>query len=85
MPATQNSAVALTAADFDLPTPLPVGLDVPEAARIARIGVNTLWLAVRAGEVHSIKVRGRVIIPTLPFLRMFGIEPTPVNIDPSSR
>lgn len=76
-----RATVALTASDFDLPNPLPIGLDVPEAARIARIGVSTMWLAVNAGEIESVKLRGRVIIPTIPFLRLFGIEPTPVVVE----
>ena len=80
MPANKT-AVALTASDFDLPKPLPVGLDVPEAAKIARVGVSTMWLAVNSGEIESVKLRGRVIIPTIPFLRKFGIEPTPIVVE----
>ncbi|GAB2837405.1 helix-turn-helix domain-containing protein [Microbacterium insulae] len=83
MPANKT-AVALTASDFDLPLPLPVGLDVPEAAKIARIGVTTMWLAVNSGEVESVKLRGRVLIPTIPFLRKFGIEPAPVVVEPAN-
>lgn len=77
MPAT-DQRVTLTAADFNLPRPLPVGLDVRQAAKIADVGESTMWLAVRSGEIESVKLRGRVIIPTIPFLRLFGIEPSPV-------
>ncbi|QMU98209.1 helix-turn-helix domain-containing protein [Microbacterium esteraromaticum] len=76
MPATVKPAVTLTAADFDLPNPLPVAFDVRDAAPILGVGESTMWLAVRSGEIPSIRIRGRVLIPTVPFLRMFGIEHT---------
>ncbi|MGX1703723.1 hypothetical protein [Microbacterium sp. NPDC055357] len=83
MPATDQRAT-LTAADFDLPRPLPVGLDVRQAAKIADVGESTMWLAVRSGEVESRRLRGRVIIPTVPFLRLFGIDAAPVPVAPTN-
>lgn len=74
MPAIEKAVVTLTAADFDLPKPLPVAFDVRDAAPILGVGESTMWLAVRSGEVPSVRIRGRVLIPTVPFLRMFGIE-----------
>lgn len=59
---------------LNLPDPLPVTLTVPEAAQIVRIGKNTMWDAVNDGSVPSIKIRGRVLIPTVEFLRIFSVE-----------
>lgn len=70
MPATEQIATVR----LNLPDPLPVTLTVPEAAQIVRIGKNTMWDAVNDGSVPSIKLRGRVLIPTVEFLRIFGVE-----------
>lgn len=59
---------------LNLPDPLPLTLTVPVAADWAGIGKNTMWAAVNAGEVPSIRLQGRVLIPTVEFLRIFGVE-----------
>jgi len=79
MPATQKTAATQIAAlRLDLPDPLPVALTVKQGTRIAGVSESTFWDAIRDGSVKSVKLRGRVLIPTLPFLRRFGIEPSPV-------
>lgn len=79
MPATQKTAATQIAAlRLDLPDPLPVALSVKQAAKVAHLSESTTWDAVRDGSVESLKLRGRVLIPTVPFLRRFGIEPSPV-------
>lgn len=79
MPATQKTAAtSIAALRLDLPDPLPVALTVKQATKISGISESTFWDAVRDGSVESLKIRGRVLIPTLPFLRRFGIEPSPV-------
>jgi excisionase family DNA binding protein len=37
-------------------------ITVPEYAKIVGVGRNTAYESVRAGEVASIKVRGRVLV-----------------------
>lgn len=59
---------------LNLPDPLPLTLGVNTAAEWAGIGKNTMWDAVNAGEVPSIRLRGRVLIPTVRFLELFGVE-----------
>jgi len=88
MPAASHAPLApatdtptITPIRLALPDPLPVYFYVPDAAKIAGIGLSTMWLAVNSGEIESVKLRGRVLIPTIPFLRMFGIEPTPVVVE----
>lgn len=85
MPATQKTTPAAVAAlRLDLPDPLPIALSVNQATQIAGVALSTMWEAVRDGSVESIKIRGRVLIPTIPFLKRFGIESSPVSVDPSS-
>ncbi|WP_336632830.1 MULTISPECIES: helix-turn-helix domain-containing protein [unclassified Microbacterium] len=67
---------AVTPVRLNLPDPLPLTLTVPAAADLAGIGKNTMWDAVNAGEVPSIRLRGRVLIPTVRFLELFGVEVT---------
>lgn len=64
----------VTPVRLNLPDPLPLTLTVPAAADLAGIGKNTMWDAVNAGEVPSIRLRGRVLIPTVRFLELFGVE-----------
>lgn len=71
MPGPLNSVAPVR---LNLPDPLPLTLTVPEAAYRAGIGKNTMWDAVNAGEVPSIRLRGRVLIPTVRFLELFGVE-----------
>lgn len=82
MPATQNAAATQVAAlRFDLPDPLPVAFTVRQATEITGLGESTMWDAIRDGDIHSVKIRGRVFIPTLPLLRRFGIEPSTVAFE----
>lgn len=67
---------AVTPVRLNLPDPLPLTLTVPAAADLAGVGKNTMWDAVNAGEVPSIRLRGRVLIPTVRFLELFGVEVT---------
>jgi excisionase family DNA binding protein len=42
---------------------LPDVLTVPEAARLLRLGRNTVYEAVRRGELPSVRVGRRLLIP----------------------
>jgi hypothetical protein len=44
-------------------------ISVPKYAQIVGIGRNTAYEAVRAGEVATIKVRGRIFVCVQPLLR----------------
>ena len=45
-------------------------LTVPEAARALRIGRNQAYLAVRRGEIPSIKIGRRVLVPRIGVQRL---------------
>jgi excisionase family DNA binding protein len=40
-----------------------LAISVPEAARVLGIGRNTAYVAARSGELPSVKIGGRVVVP----------------------
>jgi hypothetical protein len=48
-------------------------ITVAEYAQIVGVGRNTAYESARAGEVATIKVRGRVLVCVPPLLRKLGI------------
>jgi predicted site-specific integrase-resolvase len=46
-----------------------VTVTIPEYAQIVGVSRNTAYEAARAGEVATIRVRGRVLVCVLPLLR----------------
>lgn len=54
--------------------PLPLGLNVAESQPITRLGRDATYAAIERGEIHSIRVGRRIVIPTIPLLRQYGIE-----------
>lgn len=61
---------------LDLPDPLPVTLTVEEAARVLRIGRNSAYEAIARGDIPSVRIGGRVLIPSARLLALFGVEVT---------
>lgn len=51
--------------------------DVTTAARVLNIGRNQAYAAVHAGEIKSVRIGGRFLIPVAPLLRMLDLEDTP--------
>jgi excisionase family DNA binding protein len=54
--------------------PLPLALTVPEAAVVAGVSSRTMYRAVEAGSVPTIRLtpHGRVFIPRLALERLLG-------------
>ena len=50
---------------------------VEELGRILGVSKNPAYDAVKRGDIPSIRVRGKIRIPTAPLRRMLGIEPAP--------
>ncbi|WP_018391065.1 helix-turn-helix domain-containing protein [Ancylobacter sp. FA202] len=50
-------------------------VDVVTAARVLGIGRNAAYEAVKVGEIPSLKIGGRIVVPTAPLRKMLGIEP----------
>lgn len=51
--------------------------DVATAARVLNIGKNQAYAAVHAGEIKSLRIGGRFVIPVAPLLRMLELEDAP--------
>jgi hypothetical protein len=49
-------------------------IDVTTAARIAHVGRSTMFKAVHAGQVRSVRLGNRLLIPTVPFRRQLGLD-----------
>jgi hypothetical protein len=63
----QQLAEVLGESEGDWRTRLTI--TIPEYARIVGVGRNTAYEAARAGEVATIKVRGRILVCVRPLLR----------------
>ncbi|MGH8895445.1 MAG: helix-turn-helix domain-containing protein [Egibacteraceae bacterium] len=53
---------------------LPPTLTVGEAARLYGIGRNAAYEAVAAGELPALRIGRRWVVPTVPLLRLLGVE-----------
>lgn len=56
-------------------------LSVDRAAAILGIGRDTAYLCVRSGEIPSIRLRGRIRVPTAALAAMLGIDTQPISMD----
>lgn len=54
--------------------PLPLNLNVAESQGITRLGRDATYAAIERGDIHAIRVGRRIVIPTIPLLRQYGIE-----------
>ena len=52
---------------------LPAVLTVPEAAALLRVGKNTMYLAIQRGDVPSLKLGRRVLVPRDALQRLLQI------------
>jgi len=48
---------------------------VPEAGKLLGIGRNAVYEAARRGDIPTIKIGKRVVVPTALLKRMLGLEP----------
>jgi excisionase family DNA binding protein len=72
MATTTHSQLNLDLAASD--APLPLALTVPEAAAVAGVSARTMYRAVEAGSVPTIRLtpHGRLFIPRLALQRLLG-------------
>ncbi len=56
-------------------SPLPLALTVPEAAAMAGVSTRTMYRAVEAGSIPTVRLtpRGRVFIPRLALERLLTL------------
>jgi hypothetical protein len=53
----------------------PVSLSAAQGARIVGIGRTAIYAAIQRGEIPSLTVNGRIVIPTAKLCEMFGVDP----------
>lgn len=56
------------------PGPLPLTLNVPQAAELVGIDKNTLYRLIQRNEFPHLKLGGRIVIPTAKLLRFLNGE-----------
>ena len=49
-------------------------VSVEVAAKVFKLGKNACYRAVAAGDIPSIRIGGRICVPTAPLRKMLGIE-----------
>jgi len=54
---------------------LPLGVGVKEAGRLLGIGRTTAWRLVRSGELRTVRICRRVIVPMTEVTRLLGQTP----------
>jgi excisionase family DNA binding protein len=59
-------------------------ITVEEAAKVLGISRNLAYQAVNHGVLEHIRVRGRILVPVEPLLRLLGIAPPPRSDDPGN-
>ena len=53
---------------------------VSTAAMLAGTSVSAMYLACERGEVESTRLCGRILVKSVPFLAMFGVDSDAVNV-----
>lgn len=53
---------------------LPPTITVPEAAELLGVGVRSAYRAVQKGQIPSLRVGRRLLVPTAGLLRLVGLS-----------
>lgn len=67
------TATDVTAADL---SNLPPTLTLRQAAGLLGISHGSIYAAHRRGEIPSLRIGNRIIVPTVKLLALLGVEPT---------
>lgn len=57
----------------------PLTLTVEETAKLLRLGRQLTYEKVRSGEIPSVKIGRRYLVPRQALLKMLAREPKPAN------
>lgn len=52
----------------------PHAYSVSEARALVPLSRNAFYGAVKAGSIPSVRIGGKILIPKIPFDRLFGID-----------
>jgi len=51
-----------------------LGLSVDVAAKLAGVSPSAMYLACERGEVESTRLCGRILVKSVPLMRLFGLD-----------
>ena len=51
-----------------------LAFSVPTAANLAGVSTSAMYMACERGEVESVRLCGRILVLSVPFLRRFGLD-----------
>jgi len=66
--------------EFRLPGGLPFTLDVKQAAKLLGIGQNSAYEAVKRGEIPTLKIGRRLVVPTATLLARLGCSAADLGV-----
>lgn len=49
-------------------------IDIASAAHLIGISKQSAYVAVRAGELPSLKIGGRIVVPVVPLKKLLGLD-----------
>ena len=49
-------------------------ITVSDALKIVPLGRNSLYEAIRRGEIQTVKIKKKILVPAAPLRRLLGIE-----------
>lgn len=53
---------------------LPLSLSIAKAAELMGVSRSTAYAAANRGDIPTIRINGRLVVPTAKLLAMFGAE-----------
>lgn len=56
-------------------------IDVALAGRVFGLGREAAYAAVKRGDIPSLRIGRRLVVPTGPLRRMLGMDPRPAHCD----
>lgn len=61
---------------MDIPEELvgKLTIDVPTAGRLLGIGRRQAYEAAKSGDLPTLKIGSRILVPVAPFLKLIGVE-----------
>lgn len=49
-------------------------ITVDETRRVLRVGRNAMYDAIKRGEIETMRIGKRIVVPTAPLRRRFGLD-----------
>lgn len=70
----RNREPEQAAEEFTLPDGMPYTLTMQQTARILKCGINGCYEAARRGEIPTVRIGRRLVVPTAALMAMLGAQ-----------